>query len=60
MTTFTYDDIQAKTDKRLQLVREDTNEATRESEKVLDRIRRRFFEDILFPKVTVKAIRYYV
>ena len=58
MTTFTYDDIQAKTDKRLQIVREDTDKATRGSEEALDKIKRRFFDDILFPKIIVRAVRY--
>ena len=58
MTTFTFNDIQAKTDRRLQLVREDTDKATKGSEEALDKIRKRFFDDILFPKIVVKAIRY--
>jgi len=57
MTTFTYLEIQEKTDKRLQLVRSDTDSATKDSVASLDRIRHRFFDDILFPKLIVKAIR---
>ena len=60
MTTFIFDDIAAKTDERLNLVRMDTDKATEESKEALERVRRRFFDDILFPKLIVKAIRYLI
>ena len=41
----------------MQIVRADTDKDTRESEGALDKIRQRFFDDILCPKVLVKAIR---
>ena len=58
MTTFIFDDIAAKTESRLNLVRLDTDKATEESKEALEKIRRRFFDDILFPKLIVKGIRY--
>ena len=57
MTTFIFDDIAAKTESRLNLVRLDTDKATEESKEALEKIRRRFFDDILFPKLIVKGIR---
>merc|ERR1711879_38593 len=45
------------TEKRLELVRMDTDKATEESKESLGKIRRRFFDDILFPKLIVKGIR---
>ena len=60
MTTFIFDDIAAKTEERLNLVRMDTDKATEESKEALERVRRRFFDDILFPKLIVKAIRYLI
>ena len=60
MTTFIFDDIAAKTDERLNLVRMDTDKATEESKEALEKVRRRFFDDILFPKLIVKAIRYLI
>ncbi len=43
---------------RLNLVRMDTDKATEESKESLEKIRRRFYDDILFPKLMVKGIRY--
>ena len=60
MTTFIFDDIAAKTEERLNLVRMDTDKATEESKEALEKVRRRFFDDILFPKLIVKAIRYLI
>ena len=39
-------------------MRSDTDSATKDSVASLDKIRHRFFDDILFPKLIVKAIRY--
>jgi hypothetical protein len=35
----------------------DTDKATEDSKSALDKIRKRFFDDILFPKMIVKGIR---
>ena len=40
-----------------QIVRSDTDKDTKASEGALDKIRKRFFDDILCPKIIVKAIR---
>ena len=48
----------AKTEARLNVVRKDTENATAESKEALERIQQRFFDDILFPKLIVKGIRY--
>ena len=47
-----------KTEARLNLVRADTDKATEESKAALEKIQQRFFDDILFPKLIVKGIRY--
>jgi hypothetical protein len=39
-------------------VRRDTDRATEDSKSALDKIRTRFFDDILFPKLIVKGIRW--
>ena len=38
-------------------VRMDTDKATEDSKTALEKIRKRFFDDILFPKLIVKGIR---
>lgn len=35
----------------------DTDKATEESKGALDKVRKRFFDDIIFPKLIVKGIR---
>lgn len=58
MTSFTYGEIESETGEKLAQIKSATEEETEESCETLEKIRRRFFNDVLFPRIIVKGIRY--
>ena len=57
MTSFTYDEIDAENERKLVGIRSANEAKTEESKEVLEKIRRRFFNDILFPRIIVRGVR---
>ena len=57
MTSFTYDEIEAENKSKLAKIKAANEEKTKESKKVLEKIRRRFFNDVLFPRIIVRGVR---
>ena len=57
MTSFTYDSIEATIEAKLKSIQAANQEETKESLSALEKVRERFFEDLIFPRVVVKGIR---
>ena len=49
MTNFTYEEIEAENEKRLTEIRGEHEKRTIESLATVEKIRKRFFDDIVFP-----------
>ena len=57
MTTFAFAEIEAANEAKLSLIKSSVEERTNEATEALERIRSRFFSDVVAPRIVVKGIR---